>query len=433
MIWLAFRLVLRALWREKARALLTILAMALGVSVFLAVRLATRSALASFESFTLGLGSGSELLLHKEVGPIPERELPALAPLREYVWMRPAVEGSFAREGTLEPFQVLGVDLVGMLASLPSLPGNAAPGGAAAMGGLPILGDPQAVLISPALNLKPGDVLRGLVDDQVKELRVAGILPASPDHPAPQRNQLILDLPAAQRLLGREGTLDRLELGPREGVDAATLDERIRPLLPPGWVLYPASQRVSEARALTASFRFNLSLLSLLSLAVGAYLLFQGFDASVAQRRESWATLRALGLGPRGLMGLVLLESLLLGALGSSTGVALGWLLAQGALKGVATTLGIFFGPSSPARRQAASSSRMARRSVRCSLANRSPTPSTSGLDPRRLLPSPITRLLPPDRTSGPRIPSCSRPYSSAWRPCGPRTPETPSRSQWTW
>ena len=34
----------------------------------------------------------------------------------------------------------------------------------------------------------------------------------------------------------------------------------------------------------------------LIALAVGAYLLFQAFDASVNQRRETWATLRALAV-----------------------------------------------------------------------------------------------------------------------------------------
>ena len=50
MIWLAWRLVTRALLREWGRALLTLVAIALGVGVFLSIRLANRAAVARLHS-----------------------------------------------------------------------------------------------------------------------------------------------------------------------------------------------------------------------------------------------------------------------------------------------------------------------------------------------------------------------------------------------
>ncbi len=55
--WLFSRLIWRALGREPGRVALALLAVALGVSVFLAIRLANRAAVASFEGFAQGIGS----------------------------------------------------------------------------------------------------------------------------------------------------------------------------------------------------------------------------------------------------------------------------------------------------------------------------------------------------------------------------------------
>jgi putative ABC transport system permease protein len=155
-----------------------------------------------------------------------------------------------------------------------------------------------------------------------------------------------MDLPAAQRLLGREGELDRLEWGLREGARLPDLEAQARRLLPPGLVLEPPEQRAESGRTMTAAFRFNLTILSLIALAVGAYLLFQAFDASVNRRRETWATLRALGHSPGAITRLVLGEAALLGLLGSLLGLGLGWLLAQGSVRAVSQTVNALYGAS---------------------------------------------------------------------------------------
>ena len=122
MTWLSRRLVIRALLREWGRALLTLLTVALGVAVFLSIRLANRAAVASFEQFTQGVGQGSDLVLRAEAGPLQEARLPAMRPLMAWGWMRPVIEGSFARKDTLEGFQLMGLDLVGLGAAAPGLP-----------------------------------------------------------------------------------------------------------------------------------------------------------------------------------------------------------------------------------------------------------------------------------------------------------------------
>ncbi len=356
---LARRLVFRALMRERGRALLCILSVALGVGVFLAIRLANRAAVSSFEGFARGVGQGADLVVESGAGAMEESALRTLAPLRAQAWFRPVLEGSFTRAGDPESFQLLGLDLVGLgntqvNDSDPAAEPAPAPDEATAQRAqgsfYALIQDPHGVMISTALardtGLRPADGLAGFVDGRAVTLTVRAVVPDPPNRPAVQRNLLLMDLPAAQALLHREGQLDRVELGARPGHPAAELEPSARALLAPGLVLIPPEQRAESGRTMTAAFRFNLTILSLIALAVGAYLLFQAFDGAVARRRETWATLRALGCSPRTVLGLVLLEATILGILGSAFGLLLGWGLAQGAVGAVSRTVDALYGAS---------------------------------------------------------------------------------------
>jgi putative ABC transport system permease protein len=348
------KLVLRALSRERGRALLALFSVALGVAVFLSIRLANRAAVSSFEGFARGVGQGSDLVARAEVGPLKESRLAELASLRERAWMRPILEGSFNREGSLEAFQLIGLDLVGISGTNADDPEPSAMSSEAqsflAQSFYDSIQKPDGVLISMALakaeRLKPGDALRGFINERPVQLRVAGILFDAKNRPALQRNLLIMDLPAAQVILGREGELDRLELGARGACTPSDLESAARKLALPGLTLEPPEQRASSGKTMSAAFRFNLTILSLIALAVGAYLLFQTFDAAVNRRRETWATLRALGCPPQRVMRLVLLEATLIGTFGSALGVLLGWAMAQGAVRGVSRTVDALYGAS---------------------------------------------------------------------------------------
>jgi putative ABC transport system permease protein len=351
--WLLYRLVWRALARDRGRALLAVLSVALGVSVFLAIRLANRAAIASFDGFAQGVGAGADLTVRTDLGPLDERQLARLEPLRRDLWIRPVLEGTFTRRERFETFQVLATDLVGLGAAGPGAAGPGAAGNVdAAPAGGPDLGflAPDAVLISQALartGLGPGASLTGFVDGRPERLRIAGVLPDLPNRPALQRNLLVMDLPSAQQLFRRPGELDRLDLGYLPGRSGPALEPRLAPLLPAGWVTEAPEQKAESARSMSGAFRLNLTVLSLIALAVGAYLLFQAFDATVNRRRETWALLQALGCPPRRLRGLVLAEAALLGAVGSLLGILLGWALAQGAVLGVARTMNALYGAAS--------------------------------------------------------------------------------------
>ncbi|HJW34287.1 MAG TPA: FtsX-like permease family protein [Holophagaceae bacterium] len=345
-------LVGRALRWEWGRALLALLSIALGVAVFLAIRLANRAAIASFESYAQGAGLGAAWVIRSESGGFPEEKLAALEPLRGPAELHPVLEGAFTRRDQ-EPFQLLGLDLV---EEGPRFLGRRAPAKDAkglVQGMSTLLGpvqNPEIVWITERLareeGYRLGSVLEGWVDDRLVRFQVGAFIPESPESRPLARNVILLDLPALQAHLHRPGQIDRVELYCRPGTAPEALREQALRLLPPGLAVEPAELRISAGSGLSEAYRFNLTLMSVVSLVVGAFLLFQAFDAAVYRRRETWATLRALGASSGLIQRLVLKEAFVIGALGSATGVGLGWVLAQTAVQVVSRTLRLHYGLS---------------------------------------------------------------------------------------
>src|SRR5690606_23003610 len=90
-------------------------------------------------------------------------------------------------------------------------------------------------------------------------------------------------------------------------------------------------------------FRLNLTVLSLIALLVGLYLIFQSLDGAVVRRRSEIAILRSLGVEGRTLRRLWLIESTALGLIGGLIGVRLGGLGAQGAVRAVGETVNALY------------------------------------------------------------------------------------------
>ncbi|RQO82019.1 FtsX-like permease family protein, partial [Acidovorax sp. FJL06] len=131
-----------------------------------------------------------------------------------------------------------------------------------------------------------------------------------------------------------------LQLQP--GTDRSAWERALR--AQPGWpanlvLAQPgdAAQRISN---LSRAYRVNLTVLALVALFTGAFLVFSVLALSVAQRGPQFALLAVLGATPRQRLLLVLAESAALGLLGSVLGIALGTALAATALQLLGGDLG---------------------------------------------------------------------------------------------
>jgi putative ABC transport system permease protein len=154
----------------------------------------------------------------------------------------------------------------------------------------------------------------------------------------------IFDLPTAQQLFGEPGQFDSILVAARPGVTPAALHHALAAAI-------PSSARVQTA---TAQDRFTLTglkqFISIIEIAllafggiaifVGAFTIFNTLSITVAQRARELALLRTVGASRRQVLGSVLVEAMVMGALASVVGLALGVGLAKG-LSSLLTSLGI--------------------------------------------------------------------------------------------
>jgi putative ABC transport system permease protein len=157
-----------------------------------------------------------------------------------------------------------------------------------------------------------------------------------------------MDIAGAQQHFGSLGRLSRIDLRLATGADRAAV---LRELALPRDVRVAspdeATLRVSN---LSRAYRVNLTVLALVALFTGAFLVFSVQSLSVARRIPQLALLGVLGLAAPQRRALVLWDALLLGVLGSASGIALGTALALVGLRWLGGDLGSgMLGSATPA------------------------------------------------------------------------------------
>ncbi len=152
----------------------------------------------------------------------------------------------------------------------------------------------------------------------------------------------VLDIAAAQAFWGRVGRLSRLDVrlhpGTAPGAWQAAFERA--GALPAGVRWAQADEALQRVSNLSRAYRVNLGVLALVALLVGGFLVYSVVSLSVAQRTPSLALLGVLGLAARDRRRLVLVESAVVGLLGTALGLAAGAGLAALALRLLGGDLG---------------------------------------------------------------------------------------------
>ena len=318
-------------WRNAA----AVVAVMLGVALALSVHLINASALSEFSQAVRSVNGQPDLTLRAAQGQLDESLYARIASLPEVSVASPVLELSTyaqAAGGARQSLRVLGVDALLLARLAPEL----LPRPADADDRFAFFAPATVFLNAAAQNALGADSVQLQSGLNMLAVRVAGSVAAGGGPLA------VMDLGAAQDLFGRGGELTRIDLQLRAGVDradfvrrqqsAADLPEQLQ-WSEPG----DAAQRVSQ---LSRAYRINLTVLALVALFTGAFLVFSVLSLSVAKRAQQLALLGVLGLGGATRLHLVLCESLLLGLLGSAAGVALGTALAALALRLLGGDLG---------------------------------------------------------------------------------------------
>jgi len=139
----------------------------------------------------------------------------------------------------------------------------------------------------------------------------------------------VMYYPAMQLAFGRGRNVDRLELALQPGTSASTLQARLQERLGDAYEIGPPKLRGEHLGKMLGSVRMALSMAGVVALLTGLFLIYNTMCTSVLQRRQELSILRALGSTRRDLLWMITLEGALLGVMGALLGTALGLGLAR--------------------------------------------------------------------------------------------------------
>jgi putative ABC transport system permease protein len=316
-------------WRNAA----AVVAVMLGVALAFSTHLINASALSEFSTAVRAVNGQPDLELRAVAASFDEAVFERVANHPQVAVASPVLElTSFAlvndqQSGKRSPVRVVGLDalLVASLApALLPLPSKNADRFA--------LFKPGAVFLNAAARQALPDTFKLQSGLQLLDVTVAGSVAAGGAALA------VMDLGAAQELFDKRGQLSRIDLRLKPGTDRAAFIQSLQ--LPPDIKAEEPGDAAERVSNLSRAYRVNLTVLALVALFTGAFLVFSVLSLSVAKRAQQFALLGVLGLTGRERLMLVWVESAVLGWLGSALGLLLGTGLAALALRVLGGDLG---------------------------------------------------------------------------------------------
>lgn len=323
-----------AQWRAgPVRMAVPVIALALGVALATAVQLVNRSALSEFEQAARRLSGDADLVVRGPEAGFAEQLYPAIARVPGVAVASPVLEMRVTLADRREPLPVVALDPFRASQVQARLLGEIA-------GGLRGLLAPDGIFLSEqaatALGIDAGDRLDVLVGIERRSLRVLGRLSAAA---YPQALGL-MDIAAAQWRLDRLGVLSRIDVRIARGASVRAVRAAIAGQLPPGVTVRAPAVDDARLASATRAYRVNLTMLAMVAVLSGAFLVLAAQALSLLRRRWSLGLLRALGMTRGELRRALVAEGVVVGVLGSAIGCAAGIVLARGLLRGVAGDLG---------------------------------------------------------------------------------------------
>jgi putative ABC transport system permease protein len=332
---------LRYFARHPALTALNVLGIALGVTVFLAVQIINHSALESFRASVDIVAGKADLEIVGDGLRFDENAYPIVANDPDVAAATPTVEDvASLTDYPGEYLQLLGVDIFsnGPLRTFelhdaqdqkPDVVG--------------FLSDPKVIALtrklSTRLGLKIGYPLRVETQTGTETFHVGYILEFGEDAPGADEHLSVMDIANVQENFRHVGKLTRISALLRPGADFNAVCARLRAELPGGVIVQAPDRRNRQIERMLGAFQLNLTALSLISLLVGMFLIYNTVATAVVRRRHEIGVLRALGLSGWQVQGLFMAEAFVLGLAGAALGLFLGVVMAGQLVGAVSQTI----------------------------------------------------------------------------------------------
>jgi len=326
---LFYWLLVSAFKAQPGRWLIAGFTVALGIGLAVAIHTVNRSALNEFgRALDLINGQASAQLI-MPTGDFPDTLYDAVVARQAELGIR-AISPVFER--TTQSIRVLGLDIFQAGRVTPALMPSVSEGQSLQ------LFDPNAIFLSAtalnSLNLAIGDSLTLSFEGKKETVQIAGLVPG-----ASGQSLAVMDLGAAQWRLDGLGRLSRLDIQLEDGRSFNQLaDALAKSNL--GLLLVTADDRDRRMSNLSRAYRVNLTVLALVALFTGAFLVFTTIGFSVLRQQTQLALLSVLGAGRNWLFAVVLTQAALVSAIGGVIGIGFGLAMAAVLLRVLGGDLG---------------------------------------------------------------------------------------------
>jgi len=338
LLYLFKNITFRHLRLNKGRTFLSALGIALGVGVFISVQIAIYTAIKSFNSTVdhvsgkanlqiISFGRGFSEEVYLKVKKVPG--IKAATPVIQFIAKIDDPIG--------EPLYLLGIDIFSdqQFRDYQFHEVNEEE--------LNFLRNPRAIAITEKLanrhNLKKGGNLTLIAGSKKINLIITNLLKMEGPAKSLEGNFGLMDIASAQEALEKVGLIDRIDLIIDNSVLLDQVQKELKGVIPQGIEVRRSDTRSGQIEKMVSAFHLNLSALSLISLMVGMFLIYNAISISVIQRRREIGILRSIGISRSQVLLLFICEAGLIGCLGSLVGIGMGLGLAKVMLYFVSRTI----------------------------------------------------------------------------------------------
>ncbi|MFJ2234687.1 ABC transporter permease [Streptomyces sp. NPDC087859] len=176
---------------------------------------------------------------------------------------------------------------------------------------------------------KVGDTVRISVDGPVLAPKITGIFTTDDGNVAAGGSLALFDTATAQTLFGKTGTYDQIDVKAASGTSQTTLKAALDKALPMNLVETTTGRQLADDQAemisaSMAGLKQGLLVFAGIALFVGTFIIANTFTMLVAQRTKELALLRAVGASRRQVTRSVLIEAFVVGTVAGVTGLVAG-------------------------------------------------------------------------------------------------------------
>ncbi len=332
----------RSITSHRMRTLVSVLSVAAGVALFIAISLINESTLSFFKESVMAVSGKAQLTVSAGETGFDEKIQDQIEKIKEIAHIAPIVEARAWLTGDpnkSENLVILGVDLLQEKA----VRSYKATGKKIIGDSLTFITQPDSLILTEQFakthSLKIDDKLTLSTAHGKVVFTVRGVLSPTGLAKAYGGAMAVMDIDAARINFGREGKIDRLDIVVRDDTQVLQVAEKIKGAIGSGFTVERPELQSEQMERMFKSFQVMLHFFSTLSLLVGVFLIGNSVSIAVAERRKEIGTLRALGVTRIGVLVLFLSEAIAMGVIGALFGAFSGRGLASLMVSSVAHSM----------------------------------------------------------------------------------------------